>query len=320
MKKFSVFPILLTCLLVITFTACDNGINHGGEGVQITFVDAKPDKGFNYRYYYYIPSNAKKTTFILVEPNNTGTTSDDMNVHDQRAESLINGRKGYADELGVVLLVPVFPRPANNWQMYTHALDRDTLLNKAGDLARIDLQLIKMIDDLRVICQSEGISIDPKTLMNGFSASGDFVNRFTAIHPDLVQAAVSGGIGFTPLLPIGVLAGETLIYPVGIADIGTIIGTPFNLVQYRNVPQFIYMGSVDDNDSVPYSDAFSDAEREIIYKVLGRDMFGRWQPSQDVYQQQGCNAVTFITYSGVGHTITNAITNDIINFLKDNIK
>lgn len=44
-----------------------------------------------------------------------------------------------AQKLGVPLLVPCFDRPKTNWERYTHALDRDTLLSNEGSLARFDL-------------------------------------------------------------------------------------------------------------------------------------------------------------------------------------
>ena len=287
-----------------------------------TYIAAKPNKSFNYGYFYYIPNNVKANTYLLVEPNNTGQVSNDIKMHERAAYDLIQRQSSWADELGVVLLVPAFPRPASNGNMYTHALDRDTLLNKTGPMARIDLQLIAMIDDFRELCQSKGITVAPKVLLDGFSASGSFVNRFTAIHPELVQAVASGGINCMPILPIGAITKNgsviNLIYPIGIYDIGTITGTPFNLTLYKTVPQFIYMGQNDDNDTLPYSDAFGDEEKSIIKIVLGEVMWDRWQPSIDVYTQQGCNVI-FKVYQGVGHGWNQSIISDILAFFKSNM-
>jgi len=284
------------------------------------FVSANPVKGFNYGYYYYVPATVKKSTYLLVETNNTGSVNDDINVHAQSAYNNINFLRTFADELGVVLLVPVFPRPASTWQMYTHALDRDTLQNNTGSLARIDLQLIQMIDDLRERCQTRRIKAASKVLLNGFSASGNFANRFTAIHPGRVQAVAAGGVNCMPILPANTLADENLIYPIGIYDIGTITGTAFNLAAYKTVPQYIFMGALDTNDTLPFDDAFSNQERTIIKKVLGENMQGRWEPSIAVYKAQGCSAVTFVKYPGVGHEYTEQIKKDLINFFRSNIR
>jgi len=322
MKRYNVFFMLFMGIFSL-FLSCDNGINSttiGNNSEGPTFVTAKPDKGFSYGYYFYIPKNVRQNTYLLVEPNNTGTTSDDINVHDQKAQNIISWRRSYADQLGVVLLVPVFPRPRSDWQMYTHALDRDTLQNKTGNLARVDLQLIKMIDDFKEICLSRGINVNEKILLNGFSASGDFVVRFTAVHPELVKAVASGGSGAEMILPISSMEGERLIYPIGIADIQEISGKSFNFKQFISIPQYIYLGDLDDNESVPFNDAYGDEERRIIIKVLGRDMRDRWEKIKSVYNEQGCKEVVFVSYPGVGHTITNTMDKDIIDFFKRKIR
>ena len=318
-KKSRLGIFVITLVFAMAVITCDSSGNGTSSEPIGFYVGAKPGRGFNYGYYYYIPGNVTGATYLLVETNNSERVSDVMDFHAERAQMLIRNQSWWADQLGVALLVPVFPRPRTNGLMYTHALDRDTLLNNTGDLARIDLQLIAMIDDFRELCQSKGISVASKVLMNGFSASANFANRFTAIHPGRVQAVATGGVNCMPILPVNALGGENLIFPIGIYDIGTITGTPFNLAQYRTVPQFIYMGALDNNDTLPFDDAFGDEERRIITRVLGSNMFGRWQPSQDVYRQQGCSAVIFRTYPGVGHQYTNEIIQDIFAFFRSNM-
>ena len=77
--------------------------------------------------------------------------------------------------------------------MEPQILNRAALLNNRGNHARVDLQLIRIIDDAKNICRSIGMDFEPKVLLNGFSASGNFANQFTALHPDRIQAVVSGG-------------------------------------------------------------------------------------------------------------------------------
>ena len=258
----------------------------------------------------------------MVEPNNTGEYSVNMAVHDEAAIGNLGwARYNYADEVGCAVLVPVFPRPKSYGYMYTHALTRETLENKAGSLVRIDLQLIAMVEDLKERCKSQSINLEAKFLMNGYSASGVFVNHFAAIHPERVQAVAAGGINCMPILPAANWEGERLIYSVGIADLGEITGAAFNLAEYKKVPQFLYMGADDQNDTLPHSMCFTEEERQIIIKVLGEDMHGRWPKAQAIYTAQGCDKVTFKTYPGVGHSdaaTNNQITADIVAFLKAN--
>jgi len=88
-------------------------------------VEAQPGKGFLYPYYLYIPpelrseKNSGAPQTLLVLPNNTGQTNDDLAVHDASAKRLAEGRRKLAGELKVALLAPVFPRPKADGRIYT---------------------------------------------------------------------------------------------------------------------------------------------------------------------------------------------------------
>ena len=73
------------------------------------------------------------------------------------------------------------------------------------------------------------------------------------------------------------------------------------------------MGTADHNDAVQFSDAYSNDEQKIIYKVIGKPMALRWQTAQAIYRTQDPN-VTFVTYGRVGHWTDSRINRDVINF------
>lgn len=125
---------------------------------------------------------------ILVQPNNSGTNSDNPEVH--RRDAWMTGFERYkiANDLGVVLLVPAFIRPGQDSHIYTHALDRNSIIIERTDIKRIDLQLIAMIDYARITLADNGIQTDEKIFIR-ISASGMFANRFTILHPERVKAA-----------------------------------------------------------------------------------------------------------------------------------
>ena len=79
--------------------------------------------------------------------------------------------------------------------------NRSTLLTKLPGLERIDLQLLKMIDDARERFAARGINLDSKVFLWGFSASGQFVSRFVMLHPDRVKAASFGSPMYGPTVP-----------------------------------------------------------------------------------------------------------------------
>ncbi len=290
-------------------------------GGEIIKYNADSEKGFYNDYYVYLPHGIKESDikYILVEPNNGGKISDNHEIHDKDALNLIRYGACHkiAQKLKVPLLVPVFDRPESNWRMYTHALDRDTLMNNEGDLARIDLQLINMITDFKEKLKDDKIIVNDKVLMSGFSASGSFVNRFTVLHPEIIQAVATGGINCMPIIPDAEWKDKKLIYPIGIYDINNIADIEFNIDEYRMVSQYIYMGSLDDNDTLPYDDAYNEEERELIIDFLGSDMHERWKKSKDIYQQLSIPA-EMVMYDGIGHDVNGKIIRDIVKFFRYN--
>ena len=289
-------------------------------------IEADPGKGFNFAYYLFIPEDIYDNpgTHLMVGPNNTGTQHDDPQVHDESAynQAANSWKTIIANELGTPMLVPTFPRPRDDWygydwRHYTHALNRAALMiDDGGPLERIDLQLIAMIEDARVRLADMDIFVEDKVFMNGYSACGQFSNRFTILHPHLIKAVAAGGVGAIPTFPTEEWSEETLRYPVGIADIGTIAGINFNLETYRQVPQYIYMGSEDDNDPTQYRDSFEEEDAVLIWDLFGQDMSVRWANSIQVYDQLGINNAQFVTYEGIGHELNEQIINDVIEFFR----
>jgi hypothetical protein len=157
------------------------------EKDSLLIIQKNPEKGFQNDYILFIPKGTplNKKIFLLVEPNNTGKISDSMEVHRAYAidlASVSSVGNNVSTELRIPLLVPIFPRPASQPLVYTHALDRDVMLEKNPELKRLDLQLLKMIDDAQSILHAMNIVVDRKVFMSGFSASATFTNRYSFIH------------------------------------------------------------------------------------------------------------------------------------------
>jgi hypothetical protein len=294
------------------------------EGMAVTRVDADPDAGFNYPYFLYVPSvrTSEASGPILVEPNNTGTGSDDFALHRERARRLAEGEwnggsgRTLADRLGVPFLVPAFPRPESDpvdWRHYVHQLDTDTMRIESGDLSRVDLQLLRMAEHARERVADSEYTVEEGLLLNGFSASGNFVNRFAALHPQEVISVTAGGINGMAVLPRETAKGHDLNYQVGIADLEDLTGEPFDAEAFRDVNQFLYMGALDWSDTIPYGDAWSEAQREVALDVMGPNMQRDRMPyCKSVYEAEDVSAA-FKIYEREGHTPTPAI-DDMVAF------
>lgn len=295
-------PKVLLGLLLVVGTGV--AVLLGPYAWRVQHVDADAGKGFRSDYYLYVPKSlrldAAGHASLLVQPNNSGRTSDDIASHQRDAWMTGFERKRIADELGVALLVPAFPRTSRDWRVYTHALDRDVLTTRKPELARLDLQLIAMIDDARARLHRDGTQIDARVLLQGFSASAMFANRFTALHPDRVRAVTIGSPGGWPIAPVAKQGIDSLPYPAGIADLAALTGKPFDAATFARVPQYLYMGADDDNDSLDFEDGWDKPMSAEVDRLFGDTPLARWKHAEALYAQAGANA-RFDLVPGVGH-------------------
>lgn len=289
------------------------------ENDTVIVVESNSNKSFHHPYILYIPKGTKKNslTTLLVEPNNTGFTSDSIEVHKMHALELAaksSVGNNVSRMLNIPLLVPIFPRPSSLLLVYTHALDRDVMLQKETELERPDLQLVAMVADARAQLELLNVPTEEKIFMTGFSASGTFVNRFAFLQPGLIKALATGGLNAVLMLPLDKLGEQELNFPLGIKDLPKISGKDFDREEYLQIPQFIYMGQLDDNDAVKNDDAYSQQEREVIYTEIGENLQPeRWSNFQKLYRENDVNAI-FKTYEEVGHWTTAEMSLEIIKF------
>ena len=300
---------------------CMSSAAIAAEDTSVIEVPAAPERGYHHGYVLFVPKlvDGGPPQYLLVEPNNTGRPDDDIAAHHAAAVALARDSSVgnfVATRLGIPLLVPVFPRPSSIEDTYTHSLDRDTILIHEGPLARLDQQLIAMAEDARGRLAALGRPVNTKLLLNGFSASGLFANRFTFLHPHLVAAAAFGGLNGFIMVPAAEVAGHRLRFPLGLADFEEIAGHPFDRVAYSHVPQFAYMGEKDTNDAVLHDDAYPADQRAVIFDAFGRTMMpDRWNAVQEVYRQQKL-PIEFKTYPGIPHGTNRAINSEVADFFR----
>lgn len=283
-------------------------------------IDANTAAGFAYPYYLYVPpefrsdANRKVKQTILVLPNNTGKVDDDFAVHEADVKKRMAMSGAVASMLKVAVLMPVFPRPKSDWQIYTQALDRDSMVTDKKEYRRLDLQMLAMIDHAISLMKKDGIRVDKRVLINGFSAQGMFANRFTFLHPKRVKAAAIGSPGGWPMAPAASYKDKVLRYPIGTGDLKAVAGKKLDLGALRKVPMLVFLGSEDDNDSVPFGDSYDDIDRDLINPLFGKKPIDRWEISKQLYADAKLNA-EFRLYPGVKHTVNPQMRDDIRAFL-----
>jgi hypothetical protein len=288
---------------------------------QLIRIAPEPGKGFHWAYFLYLPKSLadattrNKKTWLFVAPNNTGSIDDNIQAHEESARRKMIGLGSFAEKLGTPLLQPIFPRPKEDWKIYTHALDRDSLLAEKESLKRLDLQLIAMIDDALKRLQGDKIAPDRRVLMYGFSAAGMFTNRFALLHPERIFAAAIGSPGGWAIAPVKEYNRQTLRYPLGIGDWREVVKTSsFNSRAFKDLRLYFFLGAEDTNDSLKFRDGYEKEDEEVVVKHFGSTLTERWQISEKLYRQSGCRNCQFVLYPKAGHGVTNQMVNDIIAF------
>ncbi len=297
---------------------------------NIVKVKEKPESGFHWPYYLYIPQMSikeNKLNYLLVIPNNSFKCDDSIKFHDDSARKRIENHKMLADYLGTPLLMPTFPRPMRHWKIYTQSLDRNTILTGIKTLKRLDLQLIGMIENTIKSLLPLGIHLDKKVLMWGFSASGMFVSRFAIIHPERIQAAAIGSPGGWPIVPLaewhstgkGWWNNTILRYPIGVGDFKKLFGKEFDLESFKSIPLYFFIGGNDTNDAVSYWDAHDlTREKIIIFENFGDKPIARWPIAEKIYASAGCTS-QFVVFPGVGHRYNSQMWSAFARFLKNHM-
>lgn len=321
---------------------------------RVVMVPAMPEKGFHWPYFLVLPSDTYKEAnqghkrYLVVEPNNTGTT-------DNSVENMIRATRDDAEnsyfwyvreQLWSPFLIPAFPRPSVSYpdgtqqrMLYTHALDRDTAIlhldlenpsvatgaksaiQAAGfapeSLLNLDRQLAAMIDHAVAYLNQYGHNVEKQVFLVGYSASGTFTDRFANLHPHKVKAVASGATLDDMMLPLAKHGGEDLIFPIGTADYKAITGRPFDLKAHNKVARLIFMGEDDTNNTLPFSDSYSDDERRIITKLWGKEVLPRAKELIQLYGEAGGEGI-FILDKGVQHSMSQAMQEYLVTFLKAN--
>lgn len=318
-----------------------------GNGIERRLIPADPDSGFHFPYYLYAPNTvSEKKRPLLVNPNHSTTNPEDTTEErrerdiEQVDDSMRAGTPRHlADDLNVPLLIPVFSvrlagketsikgmneEEEERYESYgfaVHALPAGALHIDEGRWKRIDLQLLRMVEHATNVLQdaSYPVADADEFMMNGFSSAGNFVNRFTALHPTRVQSVTAGAINGIGILPISEAKGRTLNYPLGVADFESLTGQPFNVEAFKNVPQYIYMGTEDDNDPRGQLARWDPDSEDVMLDVFGEDIHNeRFPYVQSVHEDVGTSTV-FQMYDGVGHTITDEMYDDVVSFHEQQI-
>ena len=274
-----------------------------------------PSRGYNFDGYIYIPplTTNNSATHLLVIPYNG--TQGTLSFQDQQARRYIvesSWQVKIAAGVRCPLFMPVFPKEENseNYHELTHGA-----ITSTGKARRIDLQLINMIKDVIEYLDS-CFNLSDKVLLAGASASGDFVSRFTALHPEIVHAVVTSLNSGIPMAPATRIGSTPLEYPFGVFNFKSITGKTFNLEAYEQVNMLSMNGNLDEN-STHYLDNKSNIypmTKEQLLDTYGDTILERCETTFEIFSKY-TERFQSLLYENEGHHL---VVQDAITFLNKN--
>ena len=235
--------------------------------IDLYIVEPEKDKdNFKFPYVLVVPKEMSDGAKLIVESNNKERNFSnaplDYRYHkdrdfliDQAVYSIIGNynspsRLDHIEKTGAPFLMPILPtlKSGNPYFQQLSTECFDSSLN-GTDFERIDLQVIKMIDDAKnFIYDKEHKTIQDKIFLNGYSSSAVFAQRFSLLHPELIDTLLIGGAASTVFLPPDIKGSSSLDYPLGTKDFKELTGKEFNLDDYKKIRFQMYVSEFEDID------------------------------------------------------------------------
>lgn len=186
----------------------------------------------NIPFILITPSHIEQNQTMVMETNNL----EDSNFENLALEALGNGKDLMDTFKGnTPILVPILPGESNP---YYQQLSRECFNNGQ----RPDLDIVDVINKAKNIMQNVyGMQVNDKIFLNGYSTTGCFAQRFSLIHPELIEGTCIGGASGSIPIPT-----TKLDYPLGIRNFKEIFGKDFDMESYKKIYFDYYVGELED--------------------------------------------------------------------------
>ncbi len=226
---------------------------------KIEFLAESSSKGINIPSILAIPMSENITDRIILEANNL-ESENTQEVIEQGIQTGIKLARLISD-FPSAIVIPLIPSFKN--YPYLQQLSLECFNIPVSDKNyRMDEQVVRIIDAAKSILKNEiGLTVREKIFLNGYSSSGVFAQRFSLLHPDIVDTVCIGGASGSIPIPT-----EKLAYPLGIANYESLTGREFDLESYSKIKFRYYV-----------------SEFETQNKSAARfDDLGRYAPMHDM--------------------------------------
>ena len=275
-------------------------------------------------YINTITVNGSMFPYILVYPKtideNCELIVDTLNTLDthstkEREVTFIDGAeqigKYVRSQINAPMLYVYVPRENKNEPYYQH-LARECFTSNDLKYPRCDLLVKQSILDAQKKLKSiSGKDVSDKIVLNGYSTSGVFVQRFAEIHPEIISKAIIGAA--TGSIPI---PSKDLDWPFGIRNFEELFGKKFDEESYKKIQFAYYVGELEAKETSNRRDENGNIVpmHDISYLTISspedsatryRAMFGinlneRFKNAINWYKQHGYK-ITSKIYKGADH-------------------
>lgn len=282
-----------------------NGIKY-----RIKFISYDYEKGINISSIVAIPLTENISKNMIFEANNMESEKN-SDILSQGIDTLRRLSILTQEEPGIIV-VPLIPSYKD--APYFQQLSKECFdLPKDDLLYRVDEQIVRMIAKTKNMVLNEfGINLDNKIFLNGYSSSGVFAQRFSLLHPEMIDTVCIGGASGSIPVP-----SYDLDYPLGVKDYEELMGKKFDFEQYKDIKFRYYVGEYetfkksncryDDNGEFAPMHDMSYFNRSVPVDVgkkqrelFGKDMFERANRTVQVLKSLGLNIEHHII-KGRGH-------------------
>ena len=291
-----------------------------------SIVFHKANNSIPYNWFAYVPRGLKKDelNYILVTALHGDVMTGDYSEVTDHSKLMLNDRLywgGFYTEF--VLLVPVIPRRPEP-HLYTVAFALDSLDGSEDPFyRRADLKVNSMIDQLLSELRADGYRVSDQVFIEGFSAGAMFAQRYVLLHPERVRAIAAGHCGGNFTLPESTYNGTELNWPVGMNNLQSLIDCEFDRDAYAEVPQFMYIGETDTQNSIVWPESWGPQDMWESTSQLRflNESFGNTDPvrirNQVIYLNElGYSKIVFKSYPDVGHELTAEMSRDFQAFIR----
>jgi len=257
-------------IIILTITVCsalafaclgtDKHISEKFSFRKISVGTSKKKYNDGQTYYIYVPQKCKEnpseiTSILVIVHGYTGNQAGVRGIEITK-KNLERWTK-YAEKYNCILLAPHFDEITfdNDYQR----------LNLDGK--RSDLRLNAIVDTVKTAFPELK---NTKLKLFGFSGGGQFVHRYCAFHPDMVDRAVIGASGWY------MWPDHELDYPLG-TNLRSFpnVNEKIDLVRYVQSDMLVIVGENDEKQGA-FRDNYKDADLDILQGENRLERAKRW--------------------------------------------